>query len=207
MTYYSPQLVSINGTRGDKKATLYDLFCEREFEFSLNERQLIMLETTNDPEKIGRALHWIVSLLKRYDIPYQICGGMAAKAYGSTRPLVDIDIYAALQDSPHFREFLDDIRSYLIREWTPHLSASWDIVYLALNYQEMQIEIAESSNNPRFYNHRDGRWEEQGVDFAVSTYLDLYGMNVAIMPKDELLTYKAMLNREVDRLDIAQIGK
>jgi len=76
-----------------------------------------MIEATNDPEKIGQALRWIVPLLNHYDIPYQICGGMAAKAYGATRPLVDIDFYAALQDSPHFQDFIQEVHPYLIREW------------------------------------------------------------------------------------------
>lgn len=164
-----------------------------------------MIEATNDPQKIGRALSWIISLLNRYAIPYQICGGMAAKAYGATRPLVDIDLYASLQGSPHFQAFLAEIQPYLIRAWSAYRSASWDLLYLALNYQGMQIEIAESTTHPRFYNHRDGHWEVQVIDFAASTYLSLYGVEVAIMPKDELLAYKAMLDREVDHLDIEQM--
>src|SRR5215472_2675779 len=164
-----------------------------------------MIEATNDPEKIGQALRWIVSLLNQYKIPYQICGGMAAKAYGTTRLLVDIDFYAALQDSPHFQDFLKEIQPYLIREWSPYLSVSWDLIYLALNYQGMQIEIGEATTHPRFYNQRDGRWEEQRIDFSASTQMCLYGVPVMLMPKDELLAYKAMLDREVDHLDIAQL--
>jgi hypothetical protein len=164
-----------------------------------------MIEATNDPQKIGNTLNWITTLLNHYTIPYQICGGTAAKAYGATRPLVDIDIYALLQNSPHFQAFMDDIQPYLIRDFMPILTASWDITYLVLNYQGMQIDIAESSTNPRFYNHRDGRWEDQPIDFAASTLTQLYGIEIAIMPKDELLAYKAMLKREVDRLDIEQI--
>jgi hypothetical protein len=164
-----------------------------------------MIEATNDPQKIGQALGWIVSLLNRYTIPYQICGGMAAKAYEATRPLVDIDMYASLQASPHFQTLMDEIHPYIIREFTPYRSASWDILYLALNYQGVQIEIAESTTNPRFYNHRDGHWEAQPIDFTASTLIRLYGIEVAIMPKDELLAYKAMLDREVDHLDIEQI--
>jgi hypothetical protein len=171
----------------------------------LNERKQAMIEATNDPQKIGEALSWIVSLLNRYSIPYQICGGTAAKAYGATRPLVDIDIYASLQNSPHFQIFMREVKLYLIREFTPVLTDSWDILYLVLNYQEMQIEIAESTANPRFYNHRDGRWVDQSIDFAASTLIPLYGIEVAVMPKDELLAYKAMLAREVDRLDIEQL--
>ncbi len=97
---------------------------------------------------------------------------------------------------------MDEVQLYIVREFAPHLSASWDILYMALNYQGMWIEIAESTTNPRFYNHRDGRWEEQRIDFAASTLILLYGVEVAIMPKDELLAYKSMLVREVDHLDI-----
>jgi hypothetical protein len=165
-----------------------------------------MIEATNDPQKIGQALDWIVSLLTRHRIPYQICGGLAAKACGATRPLVDIDIYASLQDAPHFHLFMDAITPYLIREFSAHLSASWDIHYLALNYMGMQIEIAESTTNPRFYNHREGRWENQAIDFATSTLIQLYGVEVAIMPKIDLLAYKAKLDREVDHLDREDIA-
>jgi len=62
-----------------------------------------------------------------------------------------------------------------------------------------------STTHPRFYNHRDGRWEDQPIDFAASTRIHLYAVEVAVMPKDELLAYKAMLDREVDHLDIEQM--
>ena len=65
----------------------------------------------------------------------------------------------------------------------------------------MQIEIAESTSTPRFFNHRDGHWEHQEIHFATSTRIHLYGVDVAITPKDELLLYKAKLDRDVDHLD------
>ena len=62
------------------------------------------------------------------------------------------------------------------------------------------------TTSPRFYNRRDGRWENQAIDFATSTVIHLYGVEVAIMPKNELLTYKAKLDREVDHLDSEEIA-
>lgn len=164
-----------------------------------------MIEATTDQEKISQALGWIVSLLKRHAIAYQISGGLAARAYGATRPLVDIDLCASLQESPQRQTFLEEIRPHLIREWGPYLSASWDIMYLALTYRGMQIEIGEGSAYRRIYNRRDGRWEERRLNFATPTHMNLYGVDVAVMPKDELLAYKAMLAREVDQLDIVQL--
>ncbi|HLI06454.1 MAG TPA: hypothetical protein VKV40_07795 [Ktedonobacteraceae bacterium] len=161
------------------------------------------MEITNDPQKIGAALHWIVSLLNRHNIPYQIVGGLAAKAYGSTRPLVDIDIYAPMEQ---LRPALDEMRPYIVREPLPHHSESWKLIYMALEYHDIYIEIGNTSTNPRFYNRRDGCWEAQTINFANSTIMTLYDTQVAVMPRDELLAYKAMLQREVDYQDINEIN-
>jgi hypothetical protein len=161
------------------------------------------MEITNDPQKIGAALNWIVSLLNRHNIPYQIVGGLAAKAYGSTRPLVDIDIYAPMEQ---VRPALDEMRPYIVREPLPHHSDSWNLIYMALEYHDIYIEIGDASTNPRFYNRRDGRWEAQPITFANSTIMTLYGTQVCLMPRDELLAYKAMLQREVDYQDIEEIS-
>ena len=69
----------------------------------------------------------------------------------------------------------------------------------------MCLEIGDSSSHPRFYNRKDQRWELQRIDFTRSIEHELYTCKVAVMPKDELLLYKAQLDREVDHLDIQQI--
>lgn len=42
--------------------------------------------------KLENGLRWVVSILKKQRIPFQISGGLAAHIYGSKRPLNDIDL-------------------------------------------------------------------------------------------------------------------
>ena len=61
--------------------------------------------------KVKKALKWIVNILNKYDIPFQIAGGFAAHFYGSERSINDIDI-----DIPeeHLETILADVKDYII---------------------------------------------------------------------------------------------
>ena len=161
------------------------------------------MNPTMDSDKISQALTWIVTLLNDQQVQYQIVGGLAAQAYGARRPLVDIDLYMAFDQA---QAALKAMKPYLTRPPAPHRSAAWDLVFLALEYEGVLIEIGDSSTDPRFYNRVDQRWESQIIDYTASQIVTLFGVEVAVMPKAELVRYKAMLDREVDHLDLQQIS-
>jgi len=62
-------------------------------------------------KKTREALHWIVGILRKHKVPFQISGGFAAKLYGATRPLNDIDI-----DIPDkcLVDVVSDVKKYII---------------------------------------------------------------------------------------------
>jgi hypothetical protein len=161
------------------------------------------MDSSDRNERISRALSWLISLLNRHHIPYQVVGGLAAQAYGATRPLVDIDLYIPLSQA---QTALEEMRPYLKREPLPHRSDAWDLVYLALEVEGIWVEIGDTDIQPHFFNRVDQRWEDQVIDFNASNQVTLYGVETAVMPKAELVRYKAMLDREVDHADILEMG-
>ena len=101
---------------------------------------------------------------------------------------------------------IEEMKAYITREPLLHKSDSWDLIYIALEYYNIWIEIGDITTKPSFYNHRDQRWEPQIIDFARSNTINMYGVEVQVMPKDELISYKAMLDRPVDHQDSQEIA-
>lgn len=57
-----------------------------------------------------KAFRWIVNILKKQKIPFQITGGLAAQVYGSKRRLNDIDIEIP---ENRFNDILPDVKKYI----------------------------------------------------------------------------------------------
>lgn len=148
-----------------------------------------------------RALRWIAEILQRHDIPYQICGGLAARAYGGTRSLNDIDLYMPMLK---FNLIRPQVESAVT--WGPayEKSALWDLTYVKMVYADQKIEIGDSAAT-KIFNAAEQCWVKQVIHFEQSVYTEIFGVRVPVMPKEQLISYKAILAREVDQIDISQI--
>ncbi len=101
-----------------------------------------------------RALRWIVDVLERHQVPYQIVGGAATRAYGACRELVDIDIYLPFDEAAGL---LEEIRPYVT--WGPehHSGDEWDLTFLKLDYGGQKVELGDSSSGPRHFDRKNQR--------------------------------------------------
>lgn len=149
----------------------------------------------------GAAFNWIIDLLETNGIPYQIIGGFAAKAYGATRELWDIDIYVSGKNFPLICRLAS---SYT--EWGPghYKDESWDCEFVKLRFNGQQIDIG-NADNTRWYDREAGAWVTERVDFSSSTPVNIMGRDVPVMPKSKLIEYKRKLGRKVDLEDLEQM--
>ena len=151
--------------------------------------------------KAKAALIWIVDILDKYGIPYQVEGGLAANCYGSTRELVDIDIFIP---SFGFETISKDVTGYVVFGPAFHTGTHWRLAYQILNYCGQQIEICDAGK-AKYLDTQNNMWIKKDIDFTESETIEIFGISTKVIPKDDLLEYKSRTNREVDIIDIEQI--
>ncbi|MGY0216108.1 nucleotidyltransferase [Endozoicomonadaceae bacterium StTr2] len=147
------------------------------------------------------ALKWITDYLHQQEIPYLITGGLAAIAYGSKRPLADIDMYIPAE---YYAAVLDFGADFISQPSSHYRDENWDLELAELNYEGQLIEICKG-DNIRMFNQLTGSWEIQSVDFDRHSRMELMGVEVAVMSSEDLVDYKQKLQRPVDLEDIAKI--
>lgn len=144
------------------------------------------------------ALIWITNILQKQKIPFQITGGLAARAYGSKRKLADIDIDIP-EDS--FVKIRDDVSPYIIFGPVQYKSKRWDLFLMTLNYNGQEIDLS-GAYKTKIYSIQDKVWTTQSTDLSKSNQVSIYGVDLPVVSRDELIAYKKILARRVDLLDL-----
>ena len=105
------------------------------------------------------ALKWILSILDKNKIPYQITGGLAAKIYGSKRKLIDIDIAIPKK---YFQKLFSLTKEYV--EYGPKeiKGKLWQAYYMKLKYKGQIIEI--DSFGTKIFDKKEKKWKGIGYN-------------------------------------------
>jgi len=144
------------------------------------------------------AFKWIVGILQKHSIPFQISGGFAAKLYGVDRDINDIDF--GIPDI-EFEKILPEIREYLIYGPQHYQDGVWDLQLMTLRYENQKIDIA-GRDGIQFFDKTTNMWVSGHRDLTRCEYKSVYGISVPVIPKDSLIAYKKKIMREVDKFDI-----
>ena len=152
---------------------------------------------------IKEALLWITDILDRAEVPYQIVGGLAAHAYGGSRPLYDIDMYIP---EAGLSKILAQIEPFFVRAPSHFVNESWDITFMAMDYKGQRIEIGIAEGT-KIFDPQLNQWIDEDIKFDESQRRSIEGIDVWVMPKSKLLAYKRRLARDVDVQDIAELER
>lgn len=152
-------------------------------------------------DRVKNALSWLKGILESEGIDYQIVGGLAATIHGGSREVADIDLYIRNSDA---NKLLNKVSAYLAKPLMRYTEYGWDLEYFQLIYHSQKIEIGLSQET-RIQSVVDGSWHRLEIDFSKSIPLCYQGIEVPVIPKDELIKYKRLLNREVDIIDIQEL--
>ena len=153
-------------------------------------------------EQVDNALRWIVDLLRRLGVPFQAVGGLAARAYGATRPLVDLDFYIPTE---RLADVATAAAPYVVRPPAHSRDESWDLSFMKVEYAGCKIELG-GAESARYFDRRAECWRAAGIDFARSIDLMISGVRTPTMPREQLIEYKQRLDRDVDRQDVAEMN-
>ncbi len=149
------------------------------------------------------ALKWIVGIFHKYNIPFRIGGGFAARLYGATRELADIDL-----GIPEARlyDIIPDVKEYIIYGPKKYLDENWDLLMMTLNYKGQEIDVC-ACDTEKVFNQNTKEWENLSSSLSDVVEKEIYGIKVPVMPIKDLIDYKSKLQREVDLIDVQQISK
>ncbi len=150
-------------------------------------------------ENTIEAFKWIIEILKRNNVVFQITGGFAAKLYGSERELADIDIDI---EENRFDLILPEVKEYVIFGPEQYIDENWSLKLMTLKYHDQVIDIA---GEEKIFDHDQKKWVRQQDDFSNPTYVTLYGFTVPVIPEEKLINYKKRIARKVDIEDVKQL--
>ncbi len=149
-------------------------------------------------QDIHTALNWVVAILERHGKQFQLTGGIAARSYGSPRPLTDIDLDV---ETGTFQSILPELGKHIIFGPGQAEAEDWSNYLLTLEFDGVRINLAESST--RIFDREQSVWTEWPIDFSASTTVTLFGLQLPVIPRERLVAYKKVLDREQDKIDIA----
>lgn len=148
------------------------------------------------------AAQWIVGLLRDRHIPFQICGGLAAKGYGAERELNDIDLFVP---GVHFAAVVQAGKAYISKPAAHYCEEGWDLTYVQFKYEGIKVEVG-NADGAQIFDAASQVWIPLTIEFDRYETANLLGLTLPLMLKQDLVRYKTVLSRPVDIDDVRAIS-
>ncbi|MFA6586231.1 MAG: phosphotransferase [Candidatus Paceibacterota bacterium] len=154
-------------------------------------------------DKTKNALKWIIGILNKHKIEYQISGGLAGRMFGSNRELHDIDIDISER---YFSIILPEIKEYIIYGPDRYKDAKWDVELITLNYFGQEIDIS-GVDTILISNKERSKWIHYPSHLDKTLNMKIDGLEVEIINLKDFIEYKKELDGEHQLEDIKAAEK
>jgi len=154
-------------------------------------------------KKTKEALKWIVNILRKNKIPFEITGGFASRIYGSKRPLADIDIDVSDKAILKIKELT---KKYIIYGPREYKDKNFDLPLMTLKYKGQKIDIS-GKDSEKIYNKKKKKWIKEKINLSHVKIKKVGNLILPIVPLKELICYKKELGRNVDKKDVRDLSK
>ncbi len=149
------------------------------------------------------AFKWIVGILQKHSIPFQIKGGFASRLYGVKRNLADIDI-SIPEDK--YGDLIPYIKEFIVYGPEQYVDDEWDLKLMTLTYEGQDIDIAGAYKKKNF-DKTNNVWVNTPHNLDNSVYMEVYGLKVPVITKEDLIAYKKLIQRDVDIIDVEALSR
>lgn len=204
-----PRLQEIEAKNAEIRAAVFSRFYRSVWRFLVRSVARIARRIKRTSQSVDAdsphkaAAEWIKGLLEDRNFPYLICGGLAAKGYGSERELNDIDLFVP---GEHFSSVVEAAREYISKPAKHHQEEGWDLTYVQFKYEGVKVEVG-NADGPKIYDVSRRIWTPLNVDFSRYKTVKVLGLELPLMLEEDLIRYKSALSRPVDIADICAMRK
>ena len=160
---------------------------------------------TPEETKAHKALSFVIPLLEKHELQWEITGGFACYVYGVERPITDIDIdILGSKNDAAFLAFMEEVAPYVTQPLEHFVDQNYDNYNFEMKVEGQLLDICPTQEM-NIFNKEIGTYENFYKDgFPRPELQDFFGLKLPLMSKELVIKNKTMLvwQRDSDRRDI-----
>lgn len=86
-----------------------------------------------------------------------------------------------------------------------YVDSDWDLFLLSLTYEGQDMDFG--ALEAKFFDRRRKSWAIVTADLSTAQEMEVFGLRVPVVNREELIRYKRAFGRDVDLLDVQQLTR
>jgi hypothetical protein len=154
----------------------------------------------------NNVLCFVVNELDKEKISYQVSGGTAAILHGVNRETSDIDIDIHQADFPQVERLFREYVTHDYHKYFDEKDMDFDIWMMNLNIDGVEVEFGQAEE-AKILGIGNTVWTPLPITIQNAEIIRVGEVEVRVQSKRDLIEYKKILGRDVDKVDVADLER